>query len=235
MSHIDFAIGFFLTISTMFMIIYFISNSISNSVADIHVNELRESSLSLEKNLFEINDDKSLISTYRELQMILKEVNNTDHNAEIILSIKPQVNKVKIYDSFLNEIASTSQQLSGETLLYFSMFFNANENKTLNIIYSGSGVNDIDYLSTDNNITVRILSDKEVNIVSQEKCSKLQSVPYQKIREMLGFNHDFRVDLEECSYGPVQPSSANVLLRNVPIIFESDGLLKPKIARLVVW
>jgi len=235
MSHIDFAIGFFLTISTMFMIIYFISNSISNNVADIHVNELRESSLSLEKNLFEINDDKSLISTYRELQMTLKEVNNTDHNAEIILSIKPQINKVKVYDSFLNEIASTSQQLSGETVLSFNVFFHANEKKNLDVFYSGNSVNDIDYLSTDNNITIRMLSDKEVNIISQEKCSKLQAEPYEEVKEMFGFDHDFRIDLEECSYGPVQKSSANILMKSIPVIFESSGLLKPKIARLVVW
>lgn len=234
MSHIDFAVGFFLIISTMFMIIYFISNSISNSVAVIGTNELRESSLSLEKGFFEVNDDKSLISIQRELQMVLNEVNGTDHDAEIRLSIRPQISKVKVYDSFFNEIASTSQQLSGETLLSFSMFFDANEKKNLNVFYSGNSVDDIDYLSTDNNITIRILSDKEVNVVSQEKCLKLQAEPYQNVREMFGFNHDFRIDLEECSYGPMQLSS-NILLRNVPVIFESDGLLKPKIARLVVW
>lgn len=100
MSHIDFAIGFVLIISTILLVIYFTSNSISNNINDVRTDELRESSLSLEGHLFEINDDKSLISTIRELQAVLTETNNTVHTEDIRISIKPQVNKVKVYDNF---------------------------------------------------------------------------------------------------------------------------------------
>ena len=63
MSHIDFVIGFVVIISAMILLIYLISNTISNNVNEFRINEVRESSLSLDNYLFKINDEKSLIST----------------------------------------------------------------------------------------------------------------------------------------------------------------------------
>ncbi|NIM47257.1 MAG: hypothetical protein GTN40_03820 [Candidatus Aenigmarchaeota archaeon] len=236
MSHIDFAIGFVLIISTIFLIIYFTSNSISNNVNDLSVNEIKESSLSLEKYLFEISDDKSLISTFRELQTILTEVNDTDHSEEIRISIKPDVSKVKVYDNLMNEIPSTSSQLVGETVLSFLQDFTANEEKSIGIYYFGDAVVDIDYLSTENNISLRILSNKELNVVSQEKCSNFKSKSYEYIKEDFGFQNQFRLDLDGCSYGPEPSLTANIILKNIPVLSEnSDGLLRAKIARLRIW
>jgi len=236
MSQIDFTIGFVLIISTMFLIIYFISNSISNNVSDLSINELEESSISLEKYLFEINDDKSLISTVRELQAILTEVNNTAHIEEIRISIKPQVNKVKVYDTSMNEITSTPSQLPGETILSFDLSFTPNEKKRVNIFYFGDSVTNIDYLTTENNITLRILSDKELNVVSQEKCSNFKSSSYENTKKNFGFQNQFRLDLDDCSYGPEPSITANIILKNIPVLFEdSNNLLSAKIARLRVW
>lgn len=236
MSHIDFAIGFVLIISTILLVIYFTSNSISNNINDVRTDELRESSLSLEGHLFEINDDKSLISTIRELQAVLTETNNTVHTEDIRISIKPQVNKVKVYDNFLNEITSSSNQLPGETILSFSLSFNANEKKRVNIFYFGSSINTINYLSAGNNITLRILSDKELKIVSQEKCSNFKSNSYENIKNIFGFQNQFRLDLDGCSYGSEPPITTNIILKNIPVIFEStNGLLQAKFARLRVW
>jgi len=236
MSHIDFAIGFVLIISIMFLIIYFISNSISNNINDLSVNEIKEYSLSLEKYLFEINDDKSLISTVRELQAILAELNNTDHSEEIRLSIKPDVSKVKVYDSLMNEIPSTSSQLAGETVLSFLQDFTANEEKSISIFYFGDIITDIDYLSTENNISLRILSNKELNLVSQEKCSNFKSKSFEDVKEDFGFQNQFRLDLDDCNYGPEPSLTANIILKNVPVLSEdSDGLLRTKFARLRIW
>jgi len=236
MSHIDFSIGFVLIISTIFLIIYFILNSISNNINNFSINELKESSLSLEKYLFEINDDKSLISTFRELQAILTETNNTDHTEEIRISIQPQVDKVKVYDTLMNEIPSTSSQLSGETILSFDLSFTANEEKRVNIFYFGDSITNIDYLSTENNITIRILSDKNVNVVSKEKCSNLKSKTYEDVKEIFGFQDQFKLDLENCDYGPEPPIAADIILKNVPVLFESfNDLLTAKFAKLSVW
>ena len=236
MSHVDFAVGFVLIISAIFLIIYFVSNTISNNINDFSVNELRKSSVSLERYLFEISDDKSLISTFRELQAVLTEVNNTDHTEEIRISIKPQVSRFRVYDNFMNETFSSSQQLSGETILSFSLSFAANEEKRVNIFYFGDSVIDIDYLTTENNITLRIISDKEVSVVSQEKCSNLESKNYEDTKIIFGFKDQFRLDLDDCTYGPEPPITANILLKNIPVILESpDSLLHAKIARLRVW
>jgi len=235
MSHIDFLIGFVLIISTVSLLIYFVSNSLSNNVNDFRTNEIKESSYSLGRYLFDINDDKSLVSTFRELQTVLNETNHTNHEEEIIISIKSQVTNVKIYNSSLSEIVSTSSQFPGETVVSFTLNFVADEVKRVNIFYVGDSVNDIDYLTPDNNITLRMLSDKEINIVSQEKCSNFISYPYETVKDMLGFRNNFRLDLENCNYGP-QPSVGNIVVRNIPVIFESsNGLLSSKFARLSVW
>ncbi len=236
MSHIDFVIGFVVVVSAMILFIYLISNTISNNVNEFRINEARESSLSLENYLFKINDEKSLISTFRELQVILTEVNNTDHTEEIRISIDPQVDKVKVYDTLMNEIQSTNFQSPPVTILYFDLSFTANEKKFVKIIYFGNIITDIDYLSIDNNITLHIVSDKEIDIVSQEKCSNLLSASYEETKNKFGFQNSFRLDLDGCSYGPEPPLIADIILKNVPVIFEgSDGLLTSKIARLRVW
>ncbi|NIO44536.1 MAG: hypothetical protein GTN36_03215 [Candidatus Aenigmarchaeota archaeon] len=236
MSNVDFTIGFVLIISAIFLIIYFTSNSISNNVVDLSINEIEESSISLEKYLFEINDEKSLISTIRGLQATLTEVNNTDHAEEIRISIKPQISKVKVYDNLTNEIPSTSSHPPGETILSFLQDFKANEKKRVNVFYFGSKITDIDYISTENNISLRILSDKELNVVSQEKCSNLKTRPYEDTRADFGFQNYFRLDLADCSYGPEPSITANIILKNIPVLFEdSDGVLEAKIARLRTW
>lgn len=233
MSHIDFAIGFVLIVSTILVLLYLVTNSISNGINGFISDEVKESSLSLERYLFNINDEKSLISTFKELQAILSEANSTGHEEEIRISIKPQVNKVKVYDSSMGEVSSSSSQLSGETIMSFRLIFAANEVKRVNIFYFGDSVDRIDYLTPENNITLRILSDKEFDVVSQEKCSNFY--PYETAKKIFDFKNDFRIDLENCNYGP-QPSVGNIVIRNIPVIFAStDGLLSSKFARLSVW
>lgn len=233
MSHIDFAIGFVLIVSTISVLLYLVTNSISNGINDFISNEVKESSLSLERYLFNINDEKSLISTFKELQAVLAETNSTSHNEEIRISIKPQVSNVTVYDSLMGEVSSSSSSLPDETIVLFNLEFAANEVRRVNVFYSGDSVDRIDYLTPENNITLRILSDKEFDVASQEKCSNFY--PYETSKEIFGFKNDFRLDLENCNYGP-QPSIGNIVIRNIPVIFEStDGLLSPKFARLSVW
>ena len=235
MSHIDFAIGFVLIVSTIFMLFYFVSNSISNNINDFSANEIRESSFSLGRYLFDISDEKSMVSTFRELQAVLIENNNTYHTEEMRISIKPQVSKVKVYNSSMVEITSSSTQSPGETIVSFTLSFAPNENKSVKVVYYGDPANSIDYLNPENNITLRMLSDEELKVVSQQKCSDFKSRSYDIVREMFGFKNDFRLDLENCNYGP-QPTVGNIITRNVPVVFESqNGLLVSKLARLSVW
>lgn len=236
MSHIDFLVGFVLILSTMFLIIYFISNSISNNVNDLATNEVRKSSLSLERQLFDINDDKSLIANAKELQEVLVETNHTAHAEEMRISIKPQINSARVYNNSLSEIPSSSTQSPGETILSFSLSFSPDEKKWVRIFYFGDSVTDINYLTTEDNITLRILSDKNVTVVSQKKISNFKNNAYEKTKEIFGFQNQFRIDLEDFHYGPEPPITANIILKNIPVLFESsDGLLHAELARLRVW
>ena len=236
MSHIDFLVGFVLILSAMFLIVYFISNSISNNVNDLTTNEVRKSSLSLERQLFDINDDNSLITNARELQAVLTETNHTAHIGEMRISIKPQINNVSVYNNSLSEIPSSSIQSSGETVLSFSMSFSPDEKKWVRIFYFGDSVADMKYLTTDNNITMRILSDKNTSVVSQEKISDFISNGYDKTKNVFGFQNQFRIDVEDFHYGPQPSVAANVVSRSVPVIFESsDGSLHSELVRLIVW
>lgn len=236
MSHIDFLVGFVLTLSAMFIIVYFISNSISNNVNDLTTNEVRKSSLSLERQLFDINDDNSLITSARELQAVLTETNHTAHTEEIRISIKPQVNSIRVYNNSLSEIPSSSTPSPGETILSFSLSFSPDEKKWVRIFYFGDSVADMKYLATENNVSLRILSDKNTSIVSQEKISSFIINGYDKKKEILGFQNQFRIDVEDFHYGPQSSVAANVVSRSVPVIFESsDGSLHAELVRLIVW
>jgi hypothetical protein len=236
MSHIDFLVGFVLILSAMFLIVYFISNSISNNVNDLTTNEVRKSSLSLERQLFDINDDKSLITNARELQAVLTETNHTTHIGEMRISIKPQINNVSVYNNSLSEIPSSSTPSPGETILSFNLSFLPDEKKWVRIFYFGDSVADMKYLTTDNNITMRILSDKNTSVVSQEKISGFISNGYDKTKEIFGFQNQFRIDVEDFHYGPQPSVAANVVSRSVPVMFESsDGLLHAELVRLIVW
>jgi hypothetical protein len=135
----------------------------------------------------------------------------------------------------MNEISSSFNQLPGETALSFTSNFNPNERKTVRIFYFGGSIEDIDYLSG-NNVTLRMISDKDVNVVSQEKCSNLKSTDYEIIKNTFGFKHQFRIELNDCDYGLELPFKANTIVRNIPVFFEnSDGSLSGEFAKLIVW
>jgi len=236
MSHIDFLVGFVLILSALFLIVYFISNSISNNVNDLTMNEVRKSSLSLERQLFDINDDKSLTTNARELQAVLTETNHTAHTEEIRISIKPQVNSIRVYNNSLSEIPSSSTQSSGETILSFALSFSPDEKKWIRIFYFGDSVANVNYLTTENNVSLRILSDKNTSVVSQEKILGFINNGYDKTKEVFGFQNQFRIDVEDFHYGPQPSVAANVVSRSVPVIFESsDGSLHAELVRLVIW
>lgn len=236
MSHIDFLVGFVLILSAMFIIVYFISNSISNNVNDLATNEVRKSSLSLERQLFDINDDNSLMTNAKELQAVLTETNHTTHTEEIRISIKPQVNNVRVYNNSLSEILSSSTSSSGEAILSFTLVFSPDEKKWIRIFYFGDSIDDMKYLTTENNVSLRILSDKSTSVVSQEKISDFISNGYDKKKEILGFQNQFRIDVEDFHYGPQPSVAANVVSRSIPVIFESsDGSLHAELVRLIVW
>jgi len=236
MGHIDFVIAFILMISIIFFVVLFISNSFSTELSAFTINELKESSYYFEKQLFEILDNKSLISDAGEIQIVFEEIGGYGHTEEIIISIEPLVSKLHVYDTSMNEIPSTSTPSGDSITLSFWLTFSSNEKKRVNIFYFGDSIKNIDYTSVANNITARMISDKRVNVVSQEKCSQLNNIPYEQTKENFGFEHQFQINLTDCNYGQGTSGRGNIIISSVPVLLEkSDGLISAETAKLMVY
>jgi hypothetical protein len=236
MTHIDFVIGFVLIISTIFMIMYFVSSSISNNMNDVYTSGIRESALTLENYLFRVGGENSLAVSARVIQAVLEDVNDTDHGEYSTILIRPQVINARVYDEFWNDIPSSQISLPGETSLSFALTFASNEKKSMNIVYLGDRVESLSYSDSEGMTEMRALPDKEIMIVTQERCSYLQGISYDDFRDNLDFDHQFRLELGNCSYGSEPPFAANILVRSVPVIFEGqDGSVSDEYARLMVW
>jgi len=236
MTQIDFVIAFVLIITIIYFAISFVSSNFSNELSVFEMNGLKESASSVQRYLFEILDDKSLVIDTKKIKILFKEIGGYDHIEQMNISIEPLVNKVHIYDNFMNEIPSESSIIGNKILVSFWLSFSQNEEKRINIFYFGEPTTDIEYLSFDNNITSRILSEKKVTVVSKEKCSKLKKLEYEDVKNMFGFDHQFKINLTDCNYGPEPPEAANVIVKSVPLIIENPNeLISAGNAKIMVW
>jgi len=237
MTQIDFVIAFVLIISIIYFAISFVSSNFSNELSVFETNELKESASSMQTYLFEILDDKSLVTDAKKIKILFKEIGGYQHMEEQMnISIEPLVNKVHVYDNFMNEISSESSINGNRILVSFRLNFDQNEEKRISIFYFDDPTTDIDYLSFDNNVTSRILSEEKVIVVSKEKCSKLKSLEYEDVRNIFGFDHQFKINLTDCDYGPEPPEAANVIVKSVPLLIEKPNeLISSENARIMVW
>ena len=235
MTHIDFLIGTMLLLSSLFLIVYFVSNSITNNVNSIKEASVSESAVTIEKYFFDIDGEYSLTEDASTMQAFLTEENGTAHSEIIAFSIKPQISSIKVYDSFWNEVASSFSQSSGETVLTLDLGFSPNEKKDFNIVYF-SHAEEANYLSAGNNVSVILVVGENLKVVSQQKCSELQAKSYEDVKSGIDFKHNFKIEVGDCSYGSSPPLTTNIFIRNIPVIFEnSDSTLSPVLGRLSVW
>jgi len=236
MTQIDFVIAFVLIITIIYFAISFVSSNFSNELSVFETNELKESASSLQRYLFEMLDDKSLVTDAKKIKILFKEVGGYDHPEQMNISIEPLVNKVHVYDNFMNEISSESSIIGNKILVSFWLGFSRNEEKRINIFYFGDPTTHIEYLSFNNNITSRILSEEKIIVVSKEKCSKLKSLEYEDVKNMFGFDHQFKINLTDCNYGPEPPEAANVIVKSIPLLIENPNeLISSGNAKIMVW
>jgi hypothetical protein len=232
MTYIDFVVGFLLLMSSIFFVVYFVSNSISNNANDVSKNSLSESSVFLENYLFSENSNVFVHKAY-DVQLVLTETSSSSHTDEIAFSIEPKED-VRLYDGFWNETSSNSTQLSDRTEVRFTTSFSPNEKKTLMMVYFGSETQNISYMSVDNNVSFLALAGKEIGVVPSNVCS--DAAPYDELKNRMDFNHDFRVEILNCSYGREKPSKTNIFVLNVPLLVQnSEGLVESSYAKLMIW
>jgi hypothetical protein len=235
MTHIDFIIGFILLMSAIFMVMYFATSSISNNVNEVVASDMAESSLALEKYFFGAQNDNILMGYAKEIDVMINERDSLAHTEDVSISIMPGAGNVGLYDDFWNETVTSIIQSSGQTSLSARIDLAPNENKSLKVVYFGEEANEVTY-SSSGNATAVIVAGKEIRVVSQERCSSLSARAYSDVKTSIDFGHNFRIDLPGCSYGPSNPSKANIIIRNVPILLENpDGTITTAIARLSIW
>jgi hypothetical protein len=238
MSQIDFAVAILMMISILTYSIISVSSKLTNDFNTFTTKKLEESASSLSKQLFKIQDDKSLISNFKKIQVSFQEIGGYLHSnpEQMNISITPVVNKIHVYDNFLNEIPSTNYTTPDNITVSFYLGFSSNEKKYVNIFYDGAPTSKINYTSnvTETNITSVILSEEDVYVLSNESCSRLKSLSYDEARNQYGFLDNFNVS--ECDYGIEIPLSANVIVKSVPLLIErQDGTVYSNFVKLKVW
>jgi len=234
MTEIDFAVAFLLIISVLTYSIVSVSNKLSNDFNLFTEKKLEESVSSLSKQLLKIQDEKSLISNFKKIKVSFQEIGSYSHTENLNITITPIVNKIHVYDNYLNEIPSTVLNNVDNVIVSFNLDFSPNEKKYVNIFYDDVPTSSIDYTSDENNITSIILSEEDVYVLSQQRCSNLKALSYEETRNKFGLLDNFNIS--GCDYGYAAPDTANIIVKSVPILIEkSDGTLYMDFVRLKVW
>jgi hypothetical protein len=237
MTNIDFGVAFFLLITGIVFAVASISSNMTNDFNYFNAEKVEAESVTIVSSLFDSKDNKSLISEFKMIQIRFDEIGMLAHSSNLDIEITPEVNKVHVYDKQFSEISSSITPLTGKIRVSFSLDFSAGETKYVNIFYEGTNTSDIEYTSnvTETNVTSVILSEREEYLLSQSKCTQLQSLGYQESKDLFGFTENFRID-NGCIYGPNPPDDANVIVKTIPMIIElSDEIIQSEKIRLMVW
>ena len=236
MSEIDFAVAFLLILSVLTYSVLSASRNLSNDFTAFTSSRLEESASSLSKQLFEIQDDKSLVSDFKKIQVAFSEVGSYSHTETMNITITPAVSKIHVYDTLLNEIQSTISNNDNNITISFDLSFSPSETKYVDIFYDDVPSQSIGYTSnvTQTNVTSVILSEENVYVLSQQRCSNLKSLSYQEAKTRFGFSDDFHTS--ECDYGATPPATSDIIVKTIPLLIESsDGTLYPGSVKLRVW
>jgi hypothetical protein len=237
MSQIDFAIAILLMISVLTYSVISVSNKLTNDFNIFTAKRLEESASSLSKQFFTIHDGNSLISNFKKIQVSFKEIGSYSHSEALDITITPVVGKIHVYDSFLNEIPSSISDNANNVTVSFDLIFSPDERKHVNIFYDDVPSTKITYTSDilETNVTSVILSEEDVYVLSQERCSELSFLSYEEAKNKFNFFDNFRIT-SGCVYGSEIPVMANVIVKSFPLLIEDgDETLYIDFARLKVW
>jgi len=239
MTQIDFAVGLLLTLIVVTYSTLSISSVVSNDFNFFTSKRLDQSASSLYKQLFEIQDNKSLISNFKKIQVEFTDIGGYSHTEQLNITISPIANKIHVYNKSMSEIISNKFTTSENVTVSFLVPMYANGKTYVDIFYFGSPTNKIDYTSDSlqTNVTARILSEEDVAVLSQEKCSKLKALNYEEAKTAFGFIDNFKVDSIDCKYGEEPSTTSSVVIKSIYMLIENktDESLYSKNAKLMVW
>lgn len=238
MAQIDFAVGLLLTLIVVTYSTLSISSVVSNDFNFFSSKRLEQSASSLYKQLFEVHDNKSLISNFKKIQVEFNDIGGYSHIEQLNITISPIANKIHVYNKSMSEILSNKFITAENVTVSFLVPIYANEKTYVDIFYVDAPTNKLDYTSDslETNITARILSEEDVDVLSQEKCSKLKALNYQEARSTFGFIDNFKIDSDYCKFGEEPPLTENVVIKSIYMLIEkSDESLYSENVKLLVW
>ncbi|MFH0928735.1 MAG: hypothetical protein V1818_00055 [Candidatus Aenigmatarchaeota archaeon] len=232
MAQIDFAVAFVVIFIMISYATFFVSNALTGDFEHYETKKLEASRDSLANQLFKNLDSNSLMTSLKRTQIVFEDVGGYTHTETLNISFEPAVSDVHVYNLTMGEIASDVS----DGAVSFELGFAPGMKSHITIIHSGSAEN-VSYASniTANNITAVILSESDVLVLSQEKCSDLQSISYSESKSNLGMENHFRID-SHCVYGENTPEAGNIIVRNIPVMIENaSGAIYTDYITLKVW
>jgi hypothetical protein len=239
MTQIDFAIATAVLLIVISLSLFYVSNIVSKNTEETNYRELQKSSLGLGVQLFETENytnSLGLEEKTNSIQMQSKETGGRSHEETINIDIQPPgIEKFRVYDNLFNEIPAIIQYLPDRVKVIFDVDFAPYEIKQFNMIYFGGGTIGI---TAEQNIDVqnRIISEKEIKVISQDNCNYINSLDYNYVKGMLGFRNEFRFDLIDCNFGINPPTTASIFSDLYPVFIEkSSGIITSEFANLRVW
>jgi hypothetical protein len=237
MAQIDFAIAFVVVFTMIVYSVFIVSSTITKDFNYFNEKEIEVSQDSLTKQLFEVSDNKSLVTNFKRIQVSFEEIGGYQHTETMDISIKPIMEEIKVYNQTMHEIASTNTTDGSYANISFDMQFSANQINYVNIFYLGGKTEEIIFNNNvaQTNVTASILSEEDVAVLSQDRCNYLKSLDYDAARNSLGFTHRFRID-NYCVYGQSPPAGANIISKSFPVLVENtSGTIYPEQVTLMVW
>jgi hypothetical protein len=237
MAQIDFAIAFIVVFTMIAYSVFIASSNITKDFSYFNLKEIERSHDSLSRQLFDTLDSKSLISNFKKIQILFEEVGGYSHTENMRISIKPVMGKIHVYNQTMHEIASSNSTTGSYVNISFDLDFSANQINYVDVFYFGGKAEEIIFNNnvTEINVTANILSEKDVQVLSQERCNYLKSLDYDAARNSFGFIHRFKID-NFCVYGEEPPLSANIIVKSVPLLVEkTDETIYPEQIILKVW
>lgn len=235
MTEVDFIMAMGITIAVISFIIFYSVGSFTDDVTSVRASELEFAKVSIADQLLK----DYLVDDVKKVEMVFEDIENSSHTEELEVSLEPSdvTDSVVVYDDEFDEVSSSVSTTGSKVIIKFSQSFSAGEREHLNMLYKGDSTSKMTYESnvSDVNVTGTLLSEYDVDIISYEKCSDLLSVEFDDLKDELGIEHYFQLDLTDCEFGP-NPPQTDVTVIRIPVLREdSTGDIIPDVAILKVW
>ena len=221
MMHVDFAVSIALMIGIISFSLFYTVGYYNNNLDSIRGQSLDEYTGAAARDIFSAGGKST--SYINRISVSAEETGGYGHDEEILITIDASsIRGIAVYDREMNLIEDA---YSGKSIS-FDASFGPGERKIFYVTYSGTESSHISY-STGTDLEIRIVSERSISVVSEEKCSTIDTD---------GFERNIAISLDSCVVGSAPPEKTDVLVRRIPVLYKrSNDIIVPAYATLKVW